>query len=89
MSDAAATISPEAVTAEHFDVLIVGAGMSGIDALKILRESDETRHIPVVAISAAVMPDEIKRGSEAGFDDYLTKPIQVPEVMKAINEYIG
>ncbi len=32
MSDAAATISPEAVTAEHFDVLIVGAGISGIDA---------------------------------------------------------
>ena len=32
MSDAAATISPEADTAEHFDVLIVGAGISGIDA---------------------------------------------------------
>lgn len=63
-------------------------GMSGIEALKILRDTEQTRHIPVVAISAAVMPDEIKRGREAGFDDYLTKPIQVPEVMKAINEYI-
>lgn len=63
-------------------------GMSGIDALKILRESQQTGHIPVVAISAAVMPDEIKRGKEAGFDNYLCKPIQVPEVIKVINEYI-
>jgi hypothetical protein len=37
----------------------------------------------------AAMPHEIERGKQAGFEDYLTKPIQVPEVLKAINQHLG
>jgi PAS domain S-box-containing protein len=60
-------------------------GMSGIDALKILREDKTTAHIPVVALSANAMPRDIQRGMEAGFFRYLTKPIKVPEFMAALN----
>ena len=60
-------------------------GISGIQALKILREDPVTAHIPVLAISANAMPRDIKKGLEAGFFRYLTKPIKVDEFMDALD----
>ena len=60
-------------------------GISGIDALKILAEDPATAHIPVIALSASVMPRDVERGMEAGFVRYLTKPIKVPEFMDALD----
>ena len=42
-------------------------GISGIEALTILREDPATAHIPIVALSANAMPRDIKKGLEAGF----------------------
>jgi signal transduction histidine kinase len=58
--------------------------ISGIDALKILREDPATAHIPVVAISANAMPRDIENGLAAGFFRYLTKPIKVNEFMDTV-----
>ena len=60
-------------------------GLSGLDALKILRDDPVTAHIPVVALSANAMPRDIKKGLEAGFFRYLTKPINVNEFMDTLN----
>jgi PAS domain S-box-containing protein len=60
-------------------------GISGIEALKILREDPTTAHIPIVALSANAMPRDIERGIEAGFFRYLTKPIKVREFMDTLN----
>jgi len=60
-------------------------GISGIDALKILREDPTTAHILVVAISANAMLRDIELGLEAGFFRYLTKPIMVDEFMETVN----
>jgi PAS domain S-box-containing protein len=60
-------------------------GISGIRALKILREDPATAHIPVVALSANAMPRDIERGLEAGFFRYLTKPIKVKDFMDTLN----
>jgi len=60
-------------------------GMSGIGALRILREDPLTRHIPVLAISANAMPHDIYKGLQAGFFRYLTKPIKVIEFMEAVD----
>jgi PAS domain S-box-containing protein len=59
-------------------------GISGIEALKILREDPETAHIPVVALSANAMPRDIEKGLQAGFFRYLTKPIKVNEFMETL-----
>ena len=59
-------------------------GLSGIQALKILREDPATAHIPVLAISANAMPRDIEKGLEAGFFRYLTKPIKVNEFMHTL-----
>ena len=60
-------------------------GISGLQALKILREDPLTRHIPVLALSANAMPRDSERGLAAGFFRYLTKPIRVPEFMEALD----
>jgi CheY-like chemotaxis protein len=52
-------------------------GISGLDALRILRADPATAHIPIIAISANAMPHEIKSCLDAGFFDYITKPIKV------------
>jgi CheY-like chemotaxis protein len=59
-------------------------GMSGIQALEILREDPLTAHIPVLAISANAMPHDIRKGLEAGFLRYITKPIDVNQFMEAL-----
>jgi len=60
-------------------------GISGIEALKILREDKATAHIPVVALSANAIPRDIEKGLEAGFFRYLTKPIKVNDFTDALN----
>jgi len=60
-------------------------GISGIQALKTLREDSATAHIPVVALSGNAIPRDIKKGLEAGFFRYLTKPINVNEFMKTLD----
>jgi PAS domain S-box-containing protein len=60
-------------------------GISGFEALKILRADPATAHIPVVVLSANAMPSDIKKGLEAGFFHYLTKPIKVNELMDTLD----
>ncbi|OGA59833.1 MAG: hybrid sensor histidine kinase/response regulator [Betaproteobacteria bacterium RIFCSPLOWO2_12_FULL_65_14] len=60
-------------------------GISGIDAMKILRAGPATAHIPIIALSANAVPRDIERALEAGFFNYLTKPIKVNEFMDALD----
>ena len=60
-------------------------GISGIKALRILHEDPLTQHIPVVAVSANAMPHDIRRGLDAGFFRYLTKPLKVNDFMNVLD----
>jgi len=60
-------------------------GLSGIQALKILRDDPVTAHIPVLAISANAMPRDIEKSLAAGFFRYLTKPVKVNQFMEALD----
>ena len=60
-------------------------GISGLEALKILRADPALAHIPVVALSANAMPRDIAMGLKVGFFRYLTKPIKVKEFMDTLN----
>jgi PAS domain S-box-containing protein len=59
-------------------------GLSGLEALTILREDPATAHIPIVALSANAMPRDIRKGLEAGFFRYVTKPINFVEFMDTL-----
>ncbi len=60
-------------------------GISGIEAMKVLRADPKTAHIPIMALSANAVPRDIAKGLDAGFFDYLTKPIKVNEFMAAVD----
>ncbi len=63
-------------------------GISGIEALRILRADPATAQIPIVALSANAMPRDIEKGLQAGFFRYLTKPIKVDEFMHTLDEVL-
>src|SRR3984957_7179991 len=78
----------ELAIAHRPDVILMDInlpGISGIEALKILREDAATGHIPVVALSANAMPRDVEKGLIAGFFRYLTKPIKINEFMETLD----
>jgi CheY-like chemotaxis protein len=82
------TLGVELARASRPEVILMDInlpGISGIDALSILREDPATAHIPVVALSANAMPRDIELGIEVGFFRYLTKPIKVKEFMDTLD----
>jgi signal transduction histidine kinase/ActR/RegA family two-component response regulator len=64
-------------------------GMSGIDVLEQLRANPQTAHIPVIALTANAMARDIERGQAAGFNRYLTKPIDIDKFTEAINSTLA
>jgi two-component system cell cycle response regulator DivK len=59
-------------------------GMNGIDALKDLRADPATSKIPVIAVTASVMQQDRTLITEAGFDRYVGKPINIREFLEAV-----
>jgi len=81
------TLGVQLARANQPDVILMDInlpGISGIEALKILREDQGTKHIPVIALSANAMPRDIEKGLLAGFFRYLTKPIRVNDFIDTL-----
>ena len=72
---------------QHPNVILMDINlpcMSGIEVLQILKEDPDTKNIPVIALSANAMSEDIDNALKAGFFRYITKPVKVDELMKAI-----
>ena len=70
------------------DVILMDNNLPNLDgasAQAILRDDPKTRHIPVIALTANAMPRSINQGLAAGFFRYITKPINIKELLEAIN----
>ena len=63
-------------------------GMDGLAALNLLRADPRTSRVPVVAVTASVMPDERDRFSEAGFDGFIAKPIDIREFPRQVEAFL-
>ncbi|MCD6073231.1 MAG: multi-sensor hybrid histidine kinase [Rhodospirillales bacterium] len=63
--------------------------MDGFEVLRRLQGDPDTKDIPVIAVTAAAMPAEVERGLSAGFKEYITKPIDIANVLRAIERQIG
>ncbi len=78
------------LAAEHKPNLILLdinlARMNGFEVLKHLQTREATQDTPVIAISANAMPSDIKKGMNAGFRDYITKPIDVDILLQAVDK---
>jgi len=62
-------------------------GIDGIEALARLRQDTRTASIPVLALTAQAMHGDRERFLEAGFADYLSKPVDVAELLRAVEQH--
>ncbi|MGH7026563.1 hybrid sensor histidine kinase/response regulator [Brevundimonas sp.] len=70
------------------DVVILDINLPGMNGFEVKARLDEeplTRGLPVLALSASATPADIRRGREAGFLEYLTKPLQIPALAEALS----
>lgn len=61
-------------------------GIDGIETLRRIRADARTKHIPTVALTASVMSGDRERFDEAGFDGFISKPIDIktfPDLVRA------
>jgi two-component system cell cycle response regulator DivK len=63
-------------------------GMDGVSALQNLRADAATAAIPIVAMTASVMKEDRERFDKAGFDGFITKPIDVKSFPEQIRGHI-
>ena len=63
-------------------------GMSGFEALAVLKQDPATKHIPVIALSADAMPASVQLGLASHFVDYLTKPVDIALLLKSIETHL-
>ena len=74
------------------DVIILDInlpGMNGIKAVEVLKSLPETSEIAVIALSADAMPRTIREGIAAGFSHYLTKPLDIPKLIEALEDVLN
>ena len=64
-------------------------GMDGVTALERLRADPETSRIPVVAMTASVMKEDRERFEKAGFDGFITKPIDVKTFPAQVRDHVA
>ena len=63
--------------------------MDGAEALSRLRMDERTSSIPVLAVTAQAMKGDIERFKEAGFDGYLSKPVDIDELRTTVEQHCG
>jgi two-component system, cell cycle response regulator DivK len=62
--------------------------MDGLEATRIIKLDIKTKHIPIIALTSFAMKGDRERTIEAGCDGYIAKPIDILEVLKAIEHYL-
>jgi len=63
--------------------------MDGWTATKIIKENDETKHIPIIALSAHAMEEHKATAIASGCDDYDTKPVDFKRLLSKIELYLN
>ncbi|MCS6807439.1 MAG: response regulator [Bacteroidota bacterium] len=78
-----------ALAKEHIPDIIISdivmPGLSGYEVLREIRADLQTTHIPLLFISSKADLAEIRHAMNLGADDYLTKPIQIKELLQAVH----
>ncbi|WP_228455902.1 response regulator [Chryseobacterium sp. POL2] len=62
--------------------------MDGYQATKLIRNIEEIKHLPIIAVTAQAMPEDRQKCLEAGAQDYVSKPIDVDVLIKAMEKLL-
>jgi two-component system sensor histidine kinase EvgS len=74
-----------ALATSSYDLLITDCHMPVLDGYTLARrireqEHESDKHLPIVALSASALPEEVSRCRDAGMDEFLAKPVQLAEL---------
>jgi two-component system, cell cycle response regulator DivK len=78
---------------EHIpDLILMDLGLPGMDgweAAQLIRSSPKSAHIPIIALTAHSLAEDVRKAVTVGFDAYETKPVSYQRLMKKITEVVG
>jgi len=79
-------------TEARFDLVLMDIQLPDIDGIAVLQEIRRNAAldaVPVVAVSASVMPDEQQKIVSSGFDAFITKPIQLKQFRETVRRFLA
>jgi signal transduction histidine kinase/DNA-binding response OmpR family regulator len=81
----------EAVEASDFDVVLMDVQMPELDGISATRwiraMSDRVRDVPIIALTAYAMPEDVQRCRAAGANEYLAKPIDRDQLLSLVGKW--
>ncbi|MFA4935113.1 MAG: response regulator [Candidatus Methanoperedens sp.] len=75
---------------EAYDLILMDImlpGMDGIETTRIIKSKPGYKNTPVIALTAYAMKGDREKLLEKGFEDYVPKPLNVPELIEKLNKY--
>jgi signal transduction histidine kinase/ABC-type amino acid transport substrate-binding protein/DNA-binding NarL/FixJ family response regulator len=83
----------DALSLQHYDLLISDCHMPVLNGFALTRrireqEAGTDRHLPIVALSASALPEEVRRCHDAGMDDFLAKPVQLLDLDRKLATHL-
>jgi len=82
----------EKARTEHPDLILMDIcmpRMNGYEACEALRKQQETKQIPIILLTTRGEQENVETGFASGCNDYITKPINGPELVSLLNNYLG
>ena len=61
----------------------------GLDVTRLLKQDDQTKTIPIIAVTAFAMPGDEKRSLESGCDAYIAKPILMDKLLRTVESFLS
>lgn len=78
----------ELIKKEKPDIILLDIGLSDMDGYQLLEKIKPTTKTPIIAITAKAMAEDIGKGQAAGFDAYLTKPLDITNFFDTIDRFL-
>ena len=82
----------ETVPKERPDLILLDINLPGIDGFEVmrrLREREQTRSIPVIAVSSNALPEDMNKAREAGFTAYIMKPLDIEDFLRVVTKVLS
>jgi CheY-like chemotaxis protein len=82
----------EKALAEQPDLILMDVimpNMDGFNACREMRKMEKLRRVPIILVTSRGEPANVENGFASGCNDYLTKPIDGPQLLEMVSAYLG